>query len=228
MLDLFPLAPGPMFLWSPDKGDGGGAGSGSGKKGTDEGGTDTDDTPGTGDGGNGGSGDGLDSLDLTPEQQQILDNVISRRLERERNKAEAEIEKARKEAEKEAEEARLAEKQEFAKLADRRQETIEEQQSEIEQLQQWEKKAKKYEKALTQYRDQVIGAVPEPVQKLLESMDVADQLSWISENADQLKEQGGDNAKFYIGPPPAPKAKGGSGNGMSEDERRDQAYKPRF
>jgi hypothetical protein len=203
-----------IFTLSPDTGAGGGG------SGAEEPGQSTVDPAG---GEDLESGVGLEGLELNKEQQAKFDLVIAKRLERERDRWSKEVESARERAKKEAEETRLAEQQQFQELANRRQSTIEEQASQIKDLEESADLAKKYAKALTVYRDALIANVPEHIVTLLKPMDVADQLSWLSQNAQQ---QSGDGDRGYVGPPPAPGGKG-SNNGLSHEEKRKKAYLPR-
>lgn len=172
------------------------------------------------------SGEGLEGLKLDQEQQAKFDLVLSKRLEREREKWSREVEIAKEKAKKEAEETRLAEQQQFQELANRRQSTIEEQASQIADLEAQAGLVKKYEKSLRVYRDALIANVPEHIKTLLKPMDVADQLSWLSENAQQLGQNDGEQ-RPYVGPPPAPGGRGGQNQGLSDEQKRKKAYLPR-
>lgn len=171
------------------------------------------------------SGDGdLGALKLDDKQQAHFESVLEKRLERAKEswqkQAEAEAEKAKKAAE----EARLAESQEFQQLANRRQQTIEEQSQEIATLSERAALTDKYEKALSAYRDRQIEGVPDHIKTLLKGMDVVDQMTWLTENAEQLQPQG-EGDKRYVGPPPAPGSKGANGQ-VSDAEKRRKAWRP--
>lgn len=208
-----------------DKGSGGGGGS-AGESTTTDDATGADDTPEGDSGENSGDGAGLEALELTAEQQQKFDKVLSERLQRERQKWQQEVKAAEQRAKQEAEEARLAEQQNYQELANRRQATIEEQAQRIETLEEAETQAKKYAKVLRQYRDQLIANVPEHVVELLKGRDVADQLDWLSKNLEQVAPKQDGQRPQFIGPPPAPGDKG-DGN-MTPEQKRQQAYSPRF
>ena len=166
-------------------------------------------------------GEGLASLKLTPEQQAQFDSALSKRLEREREKWSKEVDDAKAKAKKESDEARLAEQQQFQELANRRQETIQELTDQTDSLKSEAAKVKRYEKALSAYRDQMIEAHPDSIKVLLKSMDVVDQLEWLAEN-----QPDGTKPKGYVGPPPAPGAKGDGK--MTPEQRRQQSYRPKL
>lgn len=167
-------------------------------------------------------GDSLDSLKLTPEQQAQFDNVLTKRLERERDKWQKEVDLAKEKAKKDADEARLAEQQQFQELANRRQSTIDDLTEENESLKVKAKEIDKYTKALAVYRDQMIAQHPESIQVLLKSMDIVDQLEWLAAN----QPEGTEGKPSYVGPPPAPNAKGDGK--LTPEQKRAKAYKPRF
>ncbi len=124
--------------------------------------------------------------------QAEVDDLIKRRLERERQTAE---DRAKRERDA-ADEQRLKENQEFQKLADQRAKRIEE-------LEPLKVKAERYEAALTTLLTEERKAVPEYVQPILDKLDPAEQLEWIAQN----------KASF---PPPATQ---GTGSGQQQAQR---------
>ena len=186
----------------------------------------TADAAGTGDPSQNSGDQDLSGLKLDSQQQAHFESVLERRLERAKEtwekKAQADADKAKQAAE----DARLAEAQEFQQLAQRRQKTIEDQAEELAVAQEQAKLTEKYAKALEVYRDQLIDGVPEHITSLLKGMDVVDQLNWLTENSETLAPMGEDDKK-YVGPPPAPGAKGQNGQ-MSADEKRQRAWRPKL
>lgn len=168
------------------------------------------------------NGDGLEALELTPEQQAKFEGVLTKRLEREREKWAREVEQAKDRAKREADETRLAEQQQFQELANRRQSTITELTGQVETLEAQVKNISRYEKALGGYRDQMIEAHPESIRVLLKSMDVVDQLEWLTAN----QPDGDEQRRPYVGPPPAPGARGDGK--MSAEQKRKESYRPKL
>lgn len=148
--------------------------------------------------------------------QADVDRIVQDRLERERAKAEKEREKA----EKAADEKRLAEQQKWQELAAKRQGDIEALEAQIDDLKTEAAKVQKYAKALEGYRDALIESVPDPVKELLKGMDIADQLSWLSANANTLN---GRAPGFPQMPKPA-----GDQPEISPQEKSKRAFVPRM
>ncbi|HXI15149.1 MAG TPA: hypothetical protein VNM48_02170, partial [Chloroflexota bacterium] len=103
--------------------------------------------------------------------QAEVDDLIKRRLERERQAAEDRTKREREAAD----EQRLKENQEFQKLADQRAKRIDE-------LEPLKIKAERYEAALTVLLTEERKAVPEYVHPILDKLDPAEQLEWIAQN----------------------------------------------
>lgn len=169
----------------------------------------TGDGPGQGDSDPENNGDG-EEVTFTAEQQAKLDQIITNRLQRQREKLEAEAEEAQRKAEQEAEEARLAEQQEFQELAEKRKAELDKVKPELEALQE---RAKRYEEALESHAAQALEHVPDFVKPLLEKMDLLEKLNYIAEHAEEFAGNGGP-----AGPPKTPKPNG-DGN-LTDDERR--------
>lgn len=166
-------------------------------------------------GGKGKDADDQDSGDDKKFTQADIDRIVQERLAREQAKSEKAAEKAKKEAEL----ARLAENQEFQELAQKRQERVVELEEQVADYDELQERAKKYEKALTGYRDALIKGVPENVRSLLDGLDIADQLQWLSDNAKQFS---GDKT-----PLPSTPSQNGT-NGLTADEKRRRAFTPRL
>lgn len=110
--------------------------------------------------------------------QAEVDDLIKRRLERERQQSEQRTQREREQAE----EQRLKENQEFQKLAEQRQ-------ARIAELEPTVAKAERYEAALTKLLTEERKAVPEYVHPILDKLDPAEQLEWIAGNRAQFAGQ---------------------------------------
>lgn len=163
------------------------------------------------------------------ELQAYIDNALKERLEREKKKTDKATAEAREQAEAEA----AKKNGEWQKLAETRETKIKEQATQIETLTQVQEKAERYEKALKAHLDTQRAGLPAHVTLLLDKLDPAEQLEYIAANrAALLPAQppvtppgGPGNGKPPAGVPPTPPASAG---GMSDDERRKVAYKPKL
>lgn len=202
--------------WQADTGAGGGAAGA-------EAGAETPAKTGDGTGGQDESPAG-DAGEKQPTfTQDQLEKIIADRLERERKKAEKEAEKVKREATEQA----LAEQQKFQELAQARQARLLELEPALaaaeSELATTQERLKRYETALTGYRDALLPAVPEHVQTLLKGMDVAEQLTWLSENAEKFATDKQQLPGFRLPQTPRPAGENGQ---MSDEERRRKAYRP--
>lgn len=118
--------------------------------------------------------------------QADLDRVVSERLEREKKQREKAATKAREEAEAKA----LEDQKEYQSLAEKRQEKIGELEAEVERLSgvvaDVEPKAKKYQATLEKELEARMEGVPDYIKGLLEGRDPVDQLTWLTENHEQV------------------------------------------
>lgn len=118
--------------------------------------------------------------------QAEIDKRLKDRLERERKKSDVQAEKARAEAERKT----LEEQGNFKLLHEKAQARVgelEAAQAEAEaQAKALTEKVERYEAALTAHRDASYKTIPESIRKLLEKMDLAEQLEWLSANAATL------------------------------------------
>lgn len=180
------------------------------------------DTP---EGENGGEGE----VSFSPEQQKKIDALIKERLERAKEQAKQEVEAAQAKATKQAEEQRLADQQEWQQLAAQRQSTITDLEARVADLEPRVKDAKRYEQVLAGYRDKLIEGVPDHIRTLLDGRDVADQLEYLTQYRDQLvTTDNKNNERAPWGPPPAPAGRNGAGSATGDQQRAQQAYRPRF
>jgi molecular chaperone GrpE (heat shock protein) len=127
------------------------------------------------------------------------------------------LEKERKGQAKAADEAeakRLEEQQEWEALAQKRAERISALEGTVAELEPLQERLERYEGVLGQYLERSRQGVPEHLIPLLDQMDVADQLAYLTEHADELK-----GAPAGVPATPRPQ-----GNGqVPDDERRKKA-----
>jgi len=137
--------------------------------------------------------------------QSKVESILKDRLERKEKQAQEREAKAKREAEEKA----LGEQGKFKELSETQAKRL----AELEPL---EAQVKRFEKALTAYRDSQFKDVPEPIRALLNKMDVAEQVEWLTANASTLA-------------PKAPTAdidatkRGNGKHEMSADEKREIA-----
>lgn len=137
----------------------------------------------------GGSGGGpkAKAITLTFEseeaEQKYLDEKLKERLARKERQAEERERKAREEAEAKA----LEESQQWQKLAEKRQAQIAELEKRVAELEASEGPAKRNADALKKHVEAQLTGVPEHIQTLLARMEPAEQLEWLTANADKLK-----------------------------------------
>ncbi len=176
-------------------------------------------------GGNGeGAGDGEAQAEEKTFSQAQVERIIAQRLAREREKQERQAA--------EAAEEQLRAKGEWEKLAESRQKKIGEQESRIAELEAQAGLVEKYEEALGRYRDQLVEQVPEHVRALLDGRDMADQLSWLTDNVGKFKPgedgqaEGGQAGNGTRTIPSTPATR--EGESITAEQRRRMAYKARI
>lgn len=151
--------------------------------------------------------------------QAELDAIIAKRLDQQKRQAQ-------KDAEADAEK-KLAEAAEWQTLAEKRAGAVKDLEAQIAELQQHQATAEKYGQALTTYVEKLSANLPEPILALLENMDAADKLAWLSANAEQFATANGEGdgtaeaaaAKPKL--PATPKPSGGTQ--ITPEERRKRA-----
>lgn len=152
--------------------------------------------------------------------QAELDAIVADRIKRQEESAKK---KAKIEADKAAE-AQLAEAADWQKLADKRAEDLKAANDQLAALEQEKAKAEKYGQSLSTYVEKLSEGLPESILALLEPMDAADKLSWLSTNAAQFIEEGdaaeepaADRTKIPATPKPS------NGKTVTNEERRKRA-----
>lgn len=122
-----------------------------------------------------------------------VEALVEDRLRRDRDKRERETAKATEDAEAK----RLADQQKFAELAEQRQARISELEPQAQQ-------AERYEAALKKHLDAARQGLPGHITELLDQLDVAAQLEWISAHQAELSKP----ATGTAGVPATPRAAG--------------------
>jgi DNA polymerase III alpha subunit len=118
--------------------------------------------------------------------QSELEAIVKDRLERSKRAADAQADKARADAEAKA----LAEQGEFRTLAEQRAERIKELETATEAGKQTQQQLERYQATLKKHLDSQRADLPPHITTLLDKLDVADQLDWLSENKAALKAPG--------------------------------------
>lgn len=158
--------------------------------------------------------------------QTDLDRILADRLGRQEKKLRREFEKN---AEKKVEEE-LAEAAEWQTLADKRQTQITKLEAKISDLEQEAETAVRYGKALETYVTKLSDGLPTPILALMEGMDQAAKLEWLSANRAQfIQEENPDEPETPPedkgGVPPTPPA---SEETYTDEQRRKVAYQARL
>jgi hypothetical protein len=179
---------GPTFFFDADKGTNGGAPA----NGTDPGKKDDDDKSDP-------DGKKTDEPEEKKFTQKDLDAIIADRLKREEVKREATAKKVREQAEEEA----LVKNQEFQKLADERAKRIAELEPRVGEIEPLKEQVTRYKEALEKYLEAEKKDLPKHVLTLLEKLDPIEQMTFISENREEL----GKPAKTVDPIPPSPNPK---------------------
>lgn len=184
----------------------------------------TDDAPGA-DGDDPNPAENADSDTPAPTFTQAdLDRILADRLGRQEKKLRREFEKN---AEKKVEEE-LADAAEWQTLADKRQTQISKLEAKISDLEAEAETAVRYGKALETYVTKLSDGLPAPILALMEGMDQAAKLEWLSANRTQFiqEEPNDDNpdeqSEDKSGVPPTPPA---SEETYTDEQRRKVAYK---
>ncbi len=157
---------------------------------------------GTGDatGNNGGDVKPFKTFGSQAEYQADLDAKLKERIERERNKAKADLEKS--EAEK------LRSQQQFEQLAQKETTRADTLQTQVDDL---TAKLAAAEEALNGVVTKQIADVPQHFRELLDGLPTAQKLAWITTNGDKLKTP-------QMGVPATPKAAGDGGEQSFVDQ----------
>ncbi len=167
-------------------------------------------------------GDGSQKPTFT---QADLDRILADRLSRQEKKLRRELEEqADKTKEKE-----LADAAEWQTLAEKRQKQIATLEQRVGELEQQAETAVKYEKALAVYVKQLSEGLPAPILALMEPMDQAARLEWLTANRAQFV--AADTPATAVPPassgvPPTPAPSGEAK--FTDDQRRKQAYTARL
>ena len=157
--------------------------------------------------------------------QADLDRILTDRLARQEKKLRRELEdQADKTKEKE-----LADAAEWQTLAEKRQKQIAALEQRVGELEQQTETAVKYEKALAVYVKQLSEGLPAPILALMEPMDQAARLEWLTANRAQFTKA--DTPETAVPPagngvPPTPPASGEAR--FTDEQRRKQAYTARI
>lgn len=121
--------------------------------------------------------------------QDEIDAIITKRLEREREKAAKEAEAAKQKAE----EMVLEKQQEWEKLAKQREAKLAELNAQTEQsaesLKAVEENYSTLETAVSTFVEAQLSRVPEPTRQLLDKLPLVDRLEWLASNAESIKKQ---------------------------------------
>ena len=144
--------------------------------------------------------------------QADVDKIVSERLEREKRKATDAANKAKEEAEQKA----LAEQGEWKTLAEKYQGEIQSLTATLESQKAHEKTIERLTSVLKSRLETDRKGLPEPILKLLDRLDVADQMEWLASNPDMLK-----SAKDQtVGTPPRSQGSKGQPTSIQLPERR--------
>lgn len=187
-----------------------------------------------GDGGNGNSagagqeGDDTSKAKAKDEEessepsftQADLERIIADRLARQEKKLKREFEQTQEQARTQE----LEDTAQWQELAQKRQGQIVELQQRVDTLEKVAETAAKNEKSLLAYVDKLKNGVPDSILGLLDGKDAADQLEWLTANAEgftRSEDKGdgeGEGGELTPTPPPSGDSK------MTETERRRMSY----
>jgi DNA repair exonuclease SbcCD ATPase subunit len=126
------------------------------------------------------------TLDQLPEWAQKLVKELRKENASNRNEK-----KTAEEAAKLAEEKRLMEQQEWQKLAEQRQSQLSDFEAKLKTFETKEQELERYKETLKGYVKAQRKSVPEHIGQLLDALDLAGQLEWLSKNADKLNSVSG-------------------------------------
>lgn len=153
--------------------------------------------------------------------QTEVEAIVKERLEREARKRARAEEEARKRAEEEA----ARRNGEWQKLAEQREQELQTLGAKVAELEQILPRLEKYQAALQQYLAAERKGLPDPILKLLDKLDEADQLEWLSANREQIK-AGMLPTSGQARIPRTPKADDGMSVSQTEDaKRRAEVYR---
>jgi DNA repair exonuclease SbcCD ATPase subunit len=136
--------------------------------------TETGDAPGQESGG---------EVAFTDEQQAKIDRIIAERLSRAEEKWKTKTEKVKAKAKEEAEREKLKQQEEWRKLAEQHEAELNEIKPQYESA---SEKLERYQSALSGYLEAARDGVPQYVTDLLDRLDPVEQLTWLTEHADEL------------------------------------------
>lgn len=207
----------PVILRSPEDGKGGGAG------GENQPGTPPATTPGTGappsgtgnDPGNTNSSNngnppaGAITFASEAEFQKALDEKLKDRLERERKKSEDVAKKAVADAAAEA----AKKNGEWQVLAEQREKELSDLQTKLNDFEPSQQRLQRYEEALKKNLEAQRTGLPEPIIKLLDKLDVAEQLEWLAANKEVILKKSPDGIN------PTPPANGNLSSDALKNEK---------
>lgn len=193
----------PVFYRKPDDGKGDGSGSGASDPGKQ-----TPPASGTGnvpgnqahstDSNNGNPPANAITFATEADFQKKVDELLENRLERERKKSEEAKKKAAADAAAEA----AKQNGEWEKVAKQREIELGDVLKKIESFDSVQEQLKKYQDALTKNLETQRTGLPEPIIKLLDKLDVAEQLEWLAVNKEAVLKKSPD------GVPPTPPPNG--------------------
>jgi hypothetical protein len=166
---------------------------------------------------------GAENAEQPTLTQGDLERILAERLERQKKQLLKQIDQAKdEEATKQLEAAA-----EWQKLADKRQEQLAERDRRLADLESQAALAEKYGAALDGYVTQLSEGLPAAITSLLEPMDAAARLEWLTANRSQFVQADADTATTPTPEPPKrplPETPKPQGNGaLSAEERRKRA-----
>lgn len=206
----------PVVYYKPDDGKGGGAGAGNstvtpaGGTGNEPGGLATGTNNGT-------PPTGAITFASEADYQKDIEEKLKVRLEREKKKSDEASKKAAEDAIAEA----AKKNGEWQKVAEQREAELAEAAKKLADLDPVQQQAKRYEEALKKNLESQRTGLPESIIKLLDKLDVADQLEWLSANKEAIMK------KTPSGVPPTPPPDGNP-NISEEDKKKYESQTRRY
>lgn len=177
----------PVIYWSPEDGKGGGAASAgadassSSGAGAQSSGTGND--PGNQKGSNNGNPQaGAITFASEADFQKALDEKLKDRLERERKKSEEAAKKAADDAKAEA----AKKNGEWQVLAEQREKELGDLQAKLSEFEPTQQRLQRYSEALQKNLEAQRTGLPDPIIKLLDKLDIAEQLEWLAANKEVI------------------------------------------
>ncbi|PKN85438.1 MAG: hypothetical protein CVU46_11035 [Chloroflexi bacterium HGW-Chloroflexi-8] len=201
----------PVFYRKPDDGKGDGAGSGSIDPAKQTAASGTGNDPGKqtqqSDSNNGNPPAAAITFATEAEFQKKVDELLKDRLERESKKSE----EAKKKAAADAAADAAKQNGEWEKVAKQREIELGDILKKVESFDSVQEQLKRYQDALTKNLETQRTGLPDPIIKLLDKLDVAEQLEWLAVNKEAVLKKSPD------GVPPTPPANGsGTEQGLKE------------